>query len=163
MRWRCSISFKSLSFSLPCTIINFLFASFWNHLLFFKNFTETLLRIPLSVIGRCSLVPTCHWLQGKCARINLSQAASGMILQNHRRLYVSIFSVKIAVAGCLKEFIGRIFKICSKDQAKTSVWFLRQLKSGKLSAHAQKVPIYYYQPSKKYSSLDTILLKKQKF
>jgi hypothetical protein len=127
-----------------------------------KMLTETLLRIPLSVIGRCSLVPTCHWPQGKCARINLSHAASGMILQNHRRLYVSIFSVKIAVAGCLKEFIGRIFKI-SKDQAKTSVWFFRQLKSGKLSAHAQKVPIYYYQPPKKYSSLDTILLKKQKF
>jgi hypothetical protein len=41
--------------------------------------TETLFRIPFSVIGRCSLVPTSHWLQGKCAKINLSQAASGMI------------------------------------------------------------------------------------
>ncbi len=29
------------------------------------------------------------------ARINLSQAASGMILQNHRPLSVSIFNVKI--------------------------------------------------------------------
>ncbi len=27
--------------------------------------TETLLKIPFSVIGRCSLVPTTHWLQGK--------------------------------------------------------------------------------------------------
>jgi hypothetical protein len=54
--------------------------------------TETLLRIPLSVIGRRSLVPTSYWLQRKCARISLSQAASGMILQNHNRLSLSIFS-----------------------------------------------------------------------
>jgi hypothetical protein len=39
---------------------------------------------------------------GKMARINMSQAASGMILQNHRRLPVRIFSVKIAVLGSLK-------------------------------------------------------------
>ncbi len=32
----------------------------------------------------------------KCARIILSLATSGMILQNHRRLSVSLFSVKIA-------------------------------------------------------------------
>jgi hypothetical protein len=29
--------------------------------------TETLLKIPFSVIGRCSLVPTSYWLQEKCA------------------------------------------------------------------------------------------------
>jgi hypothetical protein len=57
---------------------------------------KTLLRILFSVIGRCSQVPTSHWLQGKCARINLSEAASGTILQNHRWLPVSVFSVKIA-------------------------------------------------------------------
>jgi hypothetical protein len=45
--------------------------------------TETLLRISFIVIGRCSLVPTFHRLQGKCTRINLSPEASGMILQNH--------------------------------------------------------------------------------
>jgi hypothetical protein len=61
---------------------------------FEKMHTETLLRIPFSVIGRCSLVPTTNWLQGKCGRINLSQAASGMILQNHERLPKSIFSFK---------------------------------------------------------------------
>jgi hypothetical protein len=60
---------------------------------------ETLLRIQLSVIGRFSLVPTSHWLQGKCARINLSQAAPGIILQNHRRPPVNSFSVKIAIEG----------------------------------------------------------------
>jgi hypothetical protein len=65
--------------------------------------TETLLRIPFYGIGRCPLVPTSHWLQGKCARINLSQAASGMILQNH--------SVKIAALGPLKRVTGRIFKL----------------------------------------------------
>jgi hypothetical protein len=56
-------------------------------------------------------VPSSHWLQGKCARINLSQAASGIILQDHRRLPVSIFSVKIAALGSLKGVTGRIFKI----------------------------------------------------
>jgi hypothetical protein len=65
--------------------------------------TETLLRIPFSVIGRCSLVPNSHWLQRKCARINLSQAASGMILQNHRQLPVCIVIVQIAGLGSLKE------------------------------------------------------------
>jgi hypothetical protein len=40
------------------------------------TYFETLLRIPFPVIGWCSLVPTSHWLQGKSARIDLSQAAS---------------------------------------------------------------------------------------
>ncbi len=61
----------------------------------FEN-ADILLRIPFSVIGRCFLVPTSHWLQGKCARINLSPGAFGIILQNHGRLPVRIFSVKIA-------------------------------------------------------------------
>jgi hypothetical protein len=73
--------------------------------------TENLLKIPFSVIGRSSLVPTSHWMQGKYAKINLSQAAFGMILQNHRRLPVSIFSVKISSVGSLKLVTGRIFKI----------------------------------------------------
>ncbi len=76
------------------TIFYFLFASL-------KMLTETLLKIPFSEIGRCSLVPTSHWLQGKCARINLSQAVSNMILQNHRRLPESIFNVKIAALGLI--------------------------------------------------------------
>jgi hypothetical protein len=50
--------------------------------------TETLLKIPYSVIGRCYLVPTSQLAAGKCTRINLSQVASGMILDNHRRLPV---------------------------------------------------------------------------
>jgi hypothetical protein len=83
--------------------------------------TEILLRLPFSVIGQCSLVPTSYWLEGKCAK-NLPQAASGMILQNHRRLPVSIFIVKIAALGSLKRVTGRIFifeKVISKEQAKT--------------------------------------------
>jgi hypothetical protein len=73
--------------------------------------TETPLRIPFSVIGPCSVVPTCHWLHGKCARINLGQEISGVILQNHRRLPLSIFSVKIVALRSLKRVTGRIFKI----------------------------------------------------
>jgi len=75
-----------------------------------KKLTEIVLRIPFSVIGRCSLFPAVHWLQGKCARINLSQAASSKVLQNHRQFPVSIFSVKIAALGSLKPVTGSIFK-----------------------------------------------------
>jgi hypothetical protein len=56
--------------------------------------TETLLNITSFVIGRCSLVPISHLKQGKCARINWSQAASGITLQNLRRLLVYIFSFR---------------------------------------------------------------------
>jgi hypothetical protein len=79
-----------------------------NYLLILKMLTETLLRILFSVIGRYSLLTTSHWLQGKCTRIN---AASGIILQNHRRLPLSISNVKIAAFGSLKWITGRIFKI----------------------------------------------------
>ena len=74
--------------------------------------TETLIRIPFFVIGRCSLMPTSHWLQGKCARINLPHAVSGGILQNHMRLPVSIFSVEMVALWVFgSEGIGRNFKI----------------------------------------------------
>ncbi len=43
------------------------------------------------MIGRCSLVPTSHCLQGKCASINLSQAASGMIVKTIRACTESIY------------------------------------------------------------------------
>jgi hypothetical protein len=95
-----------------------LFTSLYNYYLldcFLKLFTnlkiltETLLIIPFSVIGRCSPVSTSHWLQGKCARIIMSQAASGMILQNYRRHPVSFFSCqnrrfRVSEAGYLKDF-----------------------------------------------------------
>ncbi len=113
--------------------------------------TEILLRIPCSVIRRCSLVPTSHWLQGKCARINLPSAAFGIILQNHRRPPVSIFSVKIAVLGSLKRVTGRIFKISKnfqRSKLKFGVWFFHQVKKiMKLSAHVQN--FYHNKPSKK--------------
>jgi hypothetical protein len=60
---------------------------------------ETLLRIPFAVIGQCSPAPTSHWLQGKCARINLSltggfwydftksQAASCELFSVNRRIW----------------------------------------------------------------------------
>ncbi len=80
------------------------------HLLILKMLTETHLRIRFSVIDICSLVPTSHWLKGKYARVNLSQAGSGMIL-NLRRLPVNIFNVKIADLGSLKLVTGRILEI----------------------------------------------------
>jgi hypothetical protein len=92
----CAHGFQGLSkaFHYPIQLLTF-YLRLWNYLLLLKMLTETLLRIPFSVIGRWPLMPTSHWLQGKWARINWSQAASGIILKNHRRLPVSIFSVKI--------------------------------------------------------------------
>jgi hypothetical protein len=53
--------------------------------------TETLLKIPFSVIGRFSLVPpTSHWLQEKCARNNLSQVASGRIFKESQ---MAVFAI----------------------------------------------------------------------
>jgi hypothetical protein len=56
-------------------------------------------------------MPTSPWLWGKCGRINLSLAAFGIILQNHWRLPVIIFSAKIAALGSFKRVTGRILKI----------------------------------------------------
>ncbi len=65
--------------------------------------TETLFRIPFSVIGRCSLVPTSHWLHGKMRKnLYLSQAASGMILQNHTSCQSRRF--RVFEAGYWKDF-----------------------------------------------------------
>ncbi len=132
-----------------------LFTTLYSITYYFRNayWTETLLKIAFSVIGRCPLVPTSHWRQGKCARIYLSQAASGMILQNHRRLSVSIFSVKFIALGYLKGVTGRIFKISKlfqRSNLKLWVRFFHQLWKKKIvkkpSANIQKVPIYYYKP-----------------
>jgi hypothetical protein len=91
------------------TIINLLFPFFENAN--FDMLFETLLRIPFHVIGRCSLMPTSNWLQGKCALINPLLAVFGMVLQNRKWIPLSIFSVKIAALGSLKRLTGRIFKI----------------------------------------------------
>ncbi len=96
-------------FTIPYTIINFLYLLLWNYILILKMLTETLLRIPFSVIGWCSL-----YCRPLAASINLSQVASGMALQIHRgRLPVNIFNVKIAGLGSLKRVTERIFKLVS--------------------------------------------------
>jgi hypothetical protein len=121
----CADGFQSLSkaFHYPIQLLtSHLFL--WNHLQILKMPTETLLRIPFSLIGRCSLVQTSHWLQGKCARINLPQSASGMILQKHRRLLLSIyFQCQNRRFRVLKLVTGRVFKITKKIQrSKTKLW-----------------------------------------
>ncbi len=87
------------------TIINFLFAS----LQLLSKFENAYWNPPQKLI-------LCDWsmfstddLSLACVRTNLSRAASGMILQNHRWLPVCIFSVKIAVLGSLKWVTGTIF------------------------------------------------------
>ncbi len=82
----CAVGFQSLikAFQYHIQILTF-YLLLRNLLLILKMRTETFLSIPLSVICRCSLKPSSHWLKGKCARINLSQAASSLVLQNDRR------------------------------------------------------------------------------
>jgi hypothetical protein len=60
-----------------------------------------------------------HWLQGKCVRTNLSQAAAGMILKDQRR--VPVRSVKITALGPLKRITGSIFKISKEFQRSKQV------------------------------------------
>jgi hypothetical protein len=61
-----------------------------------------------------------------------------MILHNHRRLPVSIFSVKIAALGSLKVFEAGYWKdfqnqeTISKEQAKTLSFIFHQLGNKKL-------------------------------
>ncbi len=158
MRWWFSRSYKSLTY----TIINFLF-SFLKLLLILKMLPEALLKIPLSVIGQCSLVPTSHWLQGKCVRIYLSKAASGkasgMNLQNQRRLPVCIFSVKITALGSLKRVTGRCSKLV-KEQAKTLSLIFSSNKKQKIVKTIQrmyeKYLIIIVSLQNKFSSCDTI-------
>jgi hypothetical protein len=95
------------SFSYPHTIIYFLFA-FVKLLINFENAYGN--PPQNSLLCNWSMFSSADpWLQGKCARINFSQAASGMILQNHKLFPVSIFSV--AALGSLKRVTGRILKI----------------------------------------------------
>jgi hypothetical protein len=78
MRWWFSRSFKSFHYPLQLWTFYWLL---WNYLLILKMLTEPSSEFPFSVVGRCSLVPTSHWLQGKWSRINLSPVAFGIILQ----------------------------------------------------------------------------------
>ncbi len=68
-------------------------------------------------------------------RINLLPAVSGVIFQNHRRLPVISFSVKIAALGSLKRITGRIFKISKlfrRSKPKLWVWFFLSTKKQKI-------------------------------
>ncbi len=66
----CVNGFHALSkaFHYPIQLLTF-YKLYWNYLLILMMLTETRLRIPFSVIGRCYLVPASHGLEGKCARI----------------------------------------------------------------------------------------------
>jgi hypothetical protein len=60
------------AFHYPIQLLTFLFASlkYANYyLLILKMFTESLLRIPFSVIGRTFSSAASRWLQGKCERV----------------------------------------------------------------------------------------------
>jgi hypothetical protein len=71
--------------------------------------TETLLRIPLSLLNRCSLVLASHWLQGKCTSSNLSQAASGIYFKESQAASCKDFlcqnrRCRVFEAGYWKDF-----------------------------------------------------------
>ncbi len=108
MRWWFSRSFNSSS--LPFTVINLLFAS----LKLLTNFENAYWNPPQdSLLCDWSMFSSAelsvYRMQGKCARINLSQAASGMTLQHHKRLPVSICSTKIAAFRVFAEGYWKFF------------------------------------------------------
>ncbi len=76
MRWWFLMSSKSLS--PPYTFFIILFASL-KLLTNFENACWNSFRIPFSVSGLYSLLPTSHWQQGNPQRIDFSQAAFGII------------------------------------------------------------------------------------
>jgi hypothetical protein len=81
--------------------------------------TGTFLRIPFSVIGRCSLVPTSHWLQGKCARNNLLQAATGRYDFTESRITGGVLKAFLCQNRHFMDFELRY--VISKGQAKTLI------------------------------------------
>jgi len=120
---RVGYFFEGLNiFISTCKCINFLFASL-NYLLILKLLTETLLRIPFAVIGRCSLVTSSHWHRENAQELTRHRRLPVWFYKNHRCLPGSNFSVKIAALRSLKRVTWRIFKISkyviSKEQAKT--------------------------------------------
>jgi hypothetical protein len=57
-------------------------------------FTETLIRIPLIVIGRFTPASTPHWLPLKCAEVYLSQAAFDIqIIDVQKSIHLMIQSI----------------------------------------------------------------------
>jgi hypothetical protein len=69
--------------------------------------------ILFSVIGRCFPVSAPHWLQGKCVKFSLSQAASVLY---RWRFPVCVFRVKIDSLGPLKRVTESIFEIIKRFQ-----------------------------------------------
>jgi hypothetical protein len=63
----CADGFQGLLKAFQYTVVNFFCFFEITYLLILKMLTET-----FSVIGRCFPVAIYHWLQEKCARINLS-------------------------------------------------------------------------------------------
>jgi hypothetical protein len=81
----------------------------------FENaYTEALLRIPFSVIGSSANLSLA--VQGKCAKINLSQAASTAFQYDFKESQAGSykhFQCQIAALASLKRVIGRDFKLIS--------------------------------------------------
>ncbi len=91
------------------------------------------------------------------------QAASSMILQNHRPLPVCIYSVKVAALGSLKRVTESIFKISKsfpRGNLKEFDFFINEeAKNCKknISAWIESI-ILILQAFKKYLSRDTVRL-----
>ncbi len=115
----CAGGFQGLlkAFHYPMQFLSF-YSLLWNYFLILKMLTETLLRISFSVIGRCSLVQTSHWLQGKCARITLAFSVSKSLLSG-------------LWSGLLEGF-SKLVSNFKGAKLKLWVWFYHQQRNKKL-------------------------------
>jgi hypothetical protein len=114
---------------LPITIINFLFASL-KLLKIFKNayWNSPQNSLLFDWLMFSTVVLTSHWLQGKCAWVNLSQAASCKHFQCQNRGFrvfgVGCLKDRVSEAGLWKDF--KIIKSFQRCKLKFCVWFFHQ-------------------------------------
>ncbi len=127
MHWWFSWFFNSFfSFHYLIQLLTF-YLLLWNNMLISKMLTETPSLWFVDVL-KCRPLIGCR---DNAQEFNLSQTASGMILQNHRRLPVSIFSVKIAALGNFKYF--------QRSKLKLWVWFFSSTKERNINLVAQSL------------------------
>ncbi len=118
----------------------------WNYLLILKMITKTLHRIPFSLVGWCSLVPTSHWRKN-----NFTQALPVWFYR-----ITGGFSVKIPALGLWSRLLEGFSKLVRnfKEASKNFMFdYFINLATKILKYFSActecTLPIYYYKPLKK--------------
>ncbi len=131
----------SKAFHYPVQLQTF-YLLLWNRLLILKILTEILFRITFSVIGRCSLVWTSHWVQGKCARISLSPLVTdGFCQRNYEKYLFRITNLQKNIHLVTQSRYCRLITDLIPKRAVESVFLVQVLHS--LRAVQGKTILYF--------------------